>query len=267
MKGAGGAAGGVDAAARATIATALDDTVVVEAAAGTGKTTELVGRVVRILASGRAKVDNVVAVTFTEKAAGELKLRLRSALDEARSHASGDERERLNGALQNLEQAHVSTIHGFCAELLRERPVEARVDPLFRVLTEPQAQRIFDHAFAGWIQRQLGATSEGVRRALRRSIWQGFGDSSRQDTPIDRLRRAAWDLADWRDFAAAWTRRPFDRASAIDALVTQLQAFAGMTDDPSYVKDTLFTDTRAARDLATEITIHQEADDRFDHDG
>jgi ATP-dependent exoDNAse (exonuclease V) beta subunit len=256
-----------DAKDRERIATALDDTVVVEAAAGTGKTTELVGRVVRILASGRATVDNVVAVTFTEKAAGELKLRLRGALDEARSHASGDERERLNGALQNLEQAHVSTIHGFCAELLRERPVEARVDPLFRVLTEPQAHRLFDHAFAGWIQRQLGDPSEGVRRALRRSIWQGFGDSSREDTPIDRLRRAAWDLADWRDFAAAWTRRPFDRASAIEALVTALQAFAGLTEGPSYVKDTLFTDTRAARDLATEIAIQQDADERPDYDG
>ncbi len=71
--------------ARETIAQALDDTIVVEAAAGTGKTTELVGRIVRILATGRAMVDNIVAVTFTEKAAGELKLRLREALDAARA--------------------------------------------------------------------------------------------------------------------------------------------------------------------------------------
>ena len=66
-----------DAAARDAIANDLDDTLIVEAAAGTGKTTELVGRIVRILASRRARVDNIVAVTFTEKAAGELKLRLR----------------------------------------------------------------------------------------------------------------------------------------------------------------------------------------------
>src|SRR5262249_3881632 len=223
-----------DAAARRTIASALDDTLVVEAAAGTGKTTELVGRIVRIVASGRATVDNIVAVTFTEKAAGELKLRLRGALDEARTEASGAERDALNEALRSLEEAHVSTIHGFCAELLRERPVEARVDPLFRVLTEPQVQRLFDHAFGGWIQRQLGDPPEGVRRALRRSIWQGFGDTSREDTPIDRLRRAAWDLADWRDFDAAWTRRPFDRTAAIDTLVTELRAFASMTENPSY---------------------------------
>ena len=59
-------------------------TFIVEAAAGTGKTTELVGRIVRILAEGRAEVDEIVAVTFTEKAAGELKLRLRERLDSAR---------------------------------------------------------------------------------------------------------------------------------------------------------------------------------------
>jgi ATP-dependent exoDNAse (exonuclease V) beta subunit len=250
--------------ARAAIATALDDTLVVEAAAGTGKTTELVGRVVRILASGRANVSNIVAVTFTEKAAGELKLRLREALDEARTRASAEERDRLNLALQSLEDANVSTIHGFCAELLRERPVEARVDPLFTVLTEGQAGRLFDHAFAGWIQAQLNDPQEGVRRALRRSVWQGFGDVTREDTPIDRLRRAAWDLAEWRDFRAPWTRPAFDRVAAIDALVDDLHALATLTDAPSYVKDTLFLDTAPARNLSAEIAIQQSEDHDYD---
>src|SRR5918993_5390667 len=219
-----------DAAARTAIATNLDDTLVVEAAAGTGKTTELVTRIVRILATRRANVDGIVAVTFTEKAAGELKLRLREALDVARSEAPGDEREALNDALQSLEEAHVSTIHGFCAELLRERPVEARVDPLFTVLTEPQAARLFEHAFGGWIQGQLADPPEGVRRALRRSIWQGFGATARQDTPIDRLRRAAWELAQWRDFTRPWTRPSFSREADIERLVVDLHEFAALTE-------------------------------------
>lgn len=63
---------------RDLIATALDQTMVVEAAAGTGKTTELVNRIVAVLAEGLARVKEVVAVTFTDKAAGELRLRLRS---------------------------------------------------------------------------------------------------------------------------------------------------------------------------------------------
>ena len=70
---------------RDAIETRLDDTLIVEAAAGTGKTTELVRRIVRIIETGRAEIGEIVAVTFTEKAAGELKLRLREALEEART--------------------------------------------------------------------------------------------------------------------------------------------------------------------------------------
>jgi ATP-dependent helicase/nuclease subunit A len=249
-----------DAQAREAIVSALDDTLVVEAAAGTGKTTELVKRIVRVIASGRAEVRGIVAVTFTEKAAGELKLRLREALDVARTASSGtepDALDKLNGALQYLEEAHVSTIHGFCAELLRERPVEARVDPLFSVLTEAQAERLFDQAFGGWIQAQLQDPPEGVRRALRRSIWQGFGATPREDTPIDRLNRAAWELAQWRDFDGPWTRRPFDRNADVDRLVAELAELAALTEGPSYAKDTLFLDTAPARHLAAEIAMQR----------
>ena len=127
-----------DAAARHLIRHAVDETLVVEAAAGTGKTSELVTRIVSVLAEGRADVREVVAVTFTEKAAGELKLRLRQRLEvEGLSpDTSSRAAARLTDAVQRLEEAHVSTIHGLCADLLRERPVEARVDPLFRVLSE-----------------------------------------------------------------------------------------------------------------------------------
>src|ERR1051325_666530 len=119
-----------DAAARRAIAEDLDDTLIVEAAAGTGKTTELVNRILRVLATGRSKMIEIVAVTFTEKAAGELKLRLREALEHERARAAVEPvQQRLEHALETLEEAHVNTIHGFCAELLREGPVEARVDP------------------------------------------------------------------------------------------------------------------------------------------
>jgi ATP-dependent helicase/nuclease subunit A len=263
--------------ARRAIANDLDATLVVEAAAGTGKTTELVNRIVRILATDRAKVDGIVAVTFTEKAAGELKLRLREALDVARTGAGGADAEALNKALQSLEEAHVSTIHGFCAELLRERPVEAGVDPLFTVLTESQAERLFDQAFGAWIQAQLQNPPEGVRRALRRSVWQGFGAVTREETPIDRLRRAAWDLAQWRDFGGAWTRRPFDRDGDVDSLIDQLHGFAQLTEGPSYAKDTLYLDTAVARHLSAEIAMQRslrqetsfrlQAEEESDYDG
>ena len=135
-----------DAADRDLIQNDLDSTLIVEAAAGTGKTTQLVRRIVRAIETGRAVVTEIACVTFTEKAAGELKLRLREALERARLDAdrasgSGSAAARLNAAIQQLEEAQISTIHGFCADLLRERPVEARVDPLVRVLTQAQARR------------------------------------------------------------------------------------------------------------------------------
>ena len=125
---------------RDLIANDLDSTLIVEAAAGTGKTTELVHRIVRVIETGRAKITEIVSVTFTEKAAGELKLRLREALEEATTKqasspvagsAGCSPVHRLDAAISQLEEAQISTIHGFCADLLRERPVEARIDPLF----------------------------------------------------------------------------------------------------------------------------------------
>src|SRR4051812_26006022 len=250
-----------DRSARDAISNALDDTLVVEAAAGTGKTTELVKRILRILGSGRTTVEKIVAVTFTEKAAGELKLRLREALERERAGAVETEaRQLLDKALASLEEAHVSTIHGFCAELLRERPVEACVDPLFTVLTEGQAERLFEEAFGGWLQAQLADPPDAMRRALRRSSPVSFSGQGRpqQDGPVDRLRRAAWDLSQWRDFSAAWTRRAFAREDHIDQLVTELHAFAAITQRPSYARDYLFLDTAAARHLSQEIEARDE---------
>ncbi|HET7618807.1 MAG TPA: UvrD-helicase domain-containing protein, partial [Vicinamibacterales bacterium] len=259
-----------DAQARELIATALDQTLVVEAAAGTGKTTELVKRILQILSHGLAKVDQIVAVTFTEKAAGELKLRLREALERERLRlTTADVRARLDDALTSLEEAHVNTIHGFCADLLRERPVEARVDPLFTVLTEAQAERLFEEAFNGWLQEQLSDPPEGVRRALRRSTYASFfsrGSGSREDGPIDRLRRAAWELAQWRDFTQPWTRTPFDRDGDIDRVLPLLHELAQLTDHPSYAKDSLFLDTAPARHLSAEIALQQSLEDD-DYDG
>ena len=246
-----------DTDARQAISEALDETLVVEAAAGTGKTTELVRRILRVLATGRARMVEIVAVTFTEKAAGELKLRLREALEQERADASNEKvRERLDLALETLEEAHVNTIHGFCAELLRERPVEARVDPLFSVLTEPQADRIYARAFHAWLQEALQDPPEGLRRALRRTSAPAFvgGDA---DGPIDRIRSAGRSLAAWRDFPQPWVRLPFDRIADIDRAIAGLHQLADLTSAPSSERDNLFVDTDGIRRLSRQIRLEQ----------
>ncbi len=147
--------------ARRRIAESLDESLLVEAAAGTGKTTELIGRIVAVLRTGRALADRLVAVTFTRKAAGELKLRLRQTLDEAFIEARSQQPDsaevaRLEQAIKDLEKAHIGTIHSFCARLLRERPVEAGVDLSFQELEEEADLRLRQQAWDEHLAGLLG---------------------------------------------------------------------------------------------------------------
>ena len=165
----------------------------------------------RVLATGRATIRGLVAVTFTEKAAGELKLRLRQEFESGarRRAAAGAPSAGLEDALGSLEEAHIGTIHGFCADLLRERPVEAGVDPLFVVLTEDQARRLFDEAFGGLVPARARRDARGrapVAAALGRPGAGGEADAGRPGRPAA---AAGWDLAEWRDFPASWTRPDF----------------------------------------------------------
>ena len=244
----------VDNVDRLLIRDALDDTVIVEAAAGTGKTTELVHRILNVIATGRARIEQIVAVTFTEKAAGELKLRIRKELESLRQQSDAIVHERLTDAIGRLEEAHVSTIHGFCADLLRERPVEARVDPLFEVLAEAGAGRIFNEAFLGWLHGQLEDPPEGVRRALRRSVWSRDG-RDRDEGPVERLRRAARELAEWRDFTGPWRRDPFDRDSELDRVIARVHEVAAICSTAVSTRDPLYLDLTPVREVSHHIEI------------
>jgi len=138
-------AGCPDEAARRRITTDLDTTFLVEAGAGSGKTKSLVDRMIALIATGRATIQTQAAVTFTRKAAAELRARFQVALErslggdlpgeEGRSWAP-DEKSRLKAALDDLEQGFIGTIHSFCAGLLRQRPVECGVDPEFIEMEE-----------------------------------------------------------------------------------------------------------------------------------
>lgn len=128
-----------DAEARRAILNDLDTNMVVEAAAGTGKTTCLVGRLMNLFRRGALRDGRALAaVTFTHKAAAELRERLERELAVGLGEADMDpaERENLARAASLLGDCHIGTIHSFCARLLRERPVEAGIGPDFRELEE-----------------------------------------------------------------------------------------------------------------------------------
>lgn len=206
-----------DTPARERIRNSLHESLLVEAAAGTGKTSELVRRIVNVLAQGLTTIDRVVAVTFTHKAAGELKLRLRGELDRARSGEADPTRtSNLEHALAHLEEAAIGTIHSFCAQILRERPVEARIDPAFEELDEGGARRVYDAVFKRWLQDKLNQESPGLRRALTRLSAQEEREVN--FTPLESLNTAGWTLLEWRDFPTPWERPEFRREEIIDTL-------------------------------------------------
>lgn len=122
----------IDAAAREAIRTRLDRNFLVEAGAGSGKTSCLVDRMAALLAGGHCRPEKLAAVTFTRKAAGELKERFQVRLERMfREEKDPVVRQRLSEALGKMERTFVGTIHSFCSRLLRERPVEAGVTPDF----------------------------------------------------------------------------------------------------------------------------------------
>ncbi|MGX5357473.1 UvrD-helicase domain-containing protein [Kocuria sp. KH4] len=131
----------VDEDARETIRHELGSSVFVEAGAGSGKTREMVQRVVALVDRG-TPITAVVAITFTEKAAGELRERVRAAL----GAGSDDDavRSRRGTALHDLDIAPIGTIHSFAARIIRENPLEAQVPPGIETLDEIASSLAFE---------------------------------------------------------------------------------------------------------------------------
>jgi len=246
-----------DAAARERIRHDFDATLVVEAAAGTGKTTELVRRIAGLLRSGRTTLERIVAVTFTDKAAGEMKLRLRARLERERQDAVGDELSRLDAALEALEAAHLGTIHAFCVDLLRERPVQAGVDPAFEVVADngPLIERAFD----SWYQRKLDDPPPSLSRVLALRRWE------RGRGPRDTLLASVQRLVERRDFDTPWQRPAFDRDAQIDVLVRQVSALGDWAQRAKRGRDDLARCLQHFAALAEKIREREPARGR-DHD-
>jgi len=239
-----------DQEARTRIETSLAESLLVEAAAGTGKTTMLVARIVETLRRGEATVAEIVAVTFTRKAAGELKLRLRQELDRERTATpAGVERDRLEQAIALLEEARIGTIHSFCAELLRERPVEAGIDPDFQEMADDEAPRLYERAFRAWIEHALERMPKGLERALSRLGTR----PNYKESPLDRLRDAGYKLVEWRDFPTPWRTEPIELPVVIDTIVTEVFALAGIAAEASNPRDGLRRALEPVEALATWI--------------
>ena len=127
-------------------ALSLDRHLAITAGAGSGKTLVLVERYFRTLEERQARTDEILAITFTEKAAGEMKSRVlervlqrHEEIQNEQAASSFEEIDYWEQMMETLGEASISTIHAFCGALLREFPVEAGVDPDFNILDEHDA--------------------------------------------------------------------------------------------------------------------------------
>jgi ATP-dependent helicase/nuclease subunit A len=141
--------------------------VFVSAGAGTGKTTVIVERFCRAVCERGFDVDSILVITYTERAAGELRGRIRKRLHELGRH---DLERKLDGAW-------ISTIHGFCHRLLKAHPFAAGIDPRFRVLDDSQGRVLRGEAFRAALEEFCGDDEARLRllasyggRRLRRML-------------------------------------------------------------------------------------------------
>jgi ATP-dependent helicase/nuclease subunit A len=218
----------------------------VEASAGTGKTHSLVTEIAAAIERG-VPVDRIAAVTFTHAAAGSMKLRVRQELERRKNQGQ---------ALRSLDRAFIGTIHSFCAHLLRQRPVEACVDPDFRELDDPNARALFDGVFREWLAARLNEPAPVLRRALARLAWS---EERSAEGPIEKLREAAWALAEWRDHDAAWQIRDIDRYTAMIELFERLKKLDALLRVAKRPTDALARCLKPVQDSRKRIRVAKEA--------
>ncbi|MCS7310473.1 MAG: UvrD-helicase domain-containing protein [Armatimonadetes bacterium] len=157
-----------------------DRSIVVSAGAGSGKTQLLAERFVYLMRAGKAGIDQILTITYTRKAAREMKERIVALL----------EREGVTDARWLVESAYISTIDSLCARLIRENPFESAVDPFFQQLAEHDAERLFYRAFDRVVDRHSAQPESAIGNLLR----EAFGRMRFRSDPRDALHALRRDL-------------------------------------------------------------------------
>jgi len=147
-------------------ALASDRHIVLRAGAGSGKTLVLTERYLNLIGNGSATVEHILALTFTEKAAREMKDRVRrEVIDKLNHFSSINDRDQLlfwEKVRDQLGDAHISTIHSFCASLLREMPIESGVDPKYRIIEDFEQTQALKDAIATAMTNALNENAESI---------------------------------------------------------------------------------------------------------
>ena len=234
----------IDQAARDRISSDLGTTLFVEAGAGSGKTRALVDRVVALIGAGVA-MEDIAAITFTEKAAAELRDRIRQRL---RSPETRDDlgEEPTETALLQLDGAAVGTLHAFAQRMLSEHPVEAGLPPSVEVLDDIGSQIEFDIRWRDFLDgfldepemgptllrlEMLGVRLEHIRALAVRlnQNWDRLEGLAREPDPlppvdVDGIEAGLQVLVEIKDRCTAGTEDAlFSRIDAVEREMARLE--------------------------------------------
>ncbi|HEX7330584.1 MAG TPA: UvrD-helicase domain-containing protein, partial [Pyrinomonadaceae bacterium] len=211
---------------QAAAAYEIDKHVSVTAGPGSGKTTVLVERYIHILREHSLSIDQIVAITFTNRAANEMHGRLRDEINQMLRIASEEERRRWLNYKRTLDGAVITTIHGFCARMLREFPIEARVDPQFLLLDEHRAammlELIVEEVLSEFISNghvEISRLTLGVGRSrLAAALAQLYRDARGQGLSLEDLALATANVHATEE----------DHARALEELGRTIEGFLGV---------------------------------------
>ncbi len=237
-----------DRAVRDRLRRELDTGFAVGAGAGSGKTRVLVERIVGLVDAG-VELDRIVAITFTEKAAAELRDRVRRGLEGPTEEGGGEVAERRRRAREIVDLAPLTTIHGYCRSLLAGRPIEAGVSPGFRTLDALEADLLLEavgREYLGRLQESDDSRLEGILLAGGR--------------PAD-LRELVMALRRFPDLEPAPPAEPAEDARAVlTDLIETARAIV------AYAEAVPATDTLLAQARAVAETVGAGGNGGDDHD-
>jgi ATP-dependent exoDNAse (exonuclease V) beta subunit len=212
-----------DQAARDRVRDAHDVSLFVEAGAGTGKTSALVDRVAALVTAGGVELRHLAAITFTDAAAAELRDRVRAELETVALDPGRDAgaRRRSEAALDQLDEAALTTLHGFAHRLLSEHPFEVGLPPGFRVLAEIEAGVEFEQRWAALVDELFA--DPGLEATL--TTWLAGGLS------VGALRPVAVELCTYHDRLAPPAPPPPIPAPRAAELLAALEELAALRRD------------------------------------
>ena len=239
----------IDQPARTRIEQRLDETLFVEAGAGTGKTHELVQRIINLIVSGNVQANKIAAITFTEKAAAELYDRVLEELDQQREQATDPQRQRvLAEATTQLDQAAIETLHAFAGRILRLHPIAAGLPPGYRILDESEGSLKFAERW----QRALDELLEDPELADPLLTAFDAGIELKHLEEIAKVMHEDWDRAEQKE--AELEVEEVD----IEPFIAGLNSVARLKSKCRNVEDTMFQ--RLARVEAYAIRLEKNLD-------